>query len=102
APAVRVRPAVPRDACCLDGRSTPAVGKSACKRRAKGEAAMTELAHRASNGIDVALLWNRRNGRLVVAVADVRPRGAFTLDAPQDRALDVFNPPFAYATARVA
>ena len=61
---------------------------------------MTELAHRASNGIDVALLWNRRSGRLVVAVADVRTGESFTLDAPHDRALDVFNPPFAYAALR--
>jgi hypothetical protein len=62
---------------------------------------MTELAHRASNGIDVALLWNRRSGRLVVSVADVRTGESFTLDAPRDRALDVFNHPFAYANARV-
>jgi hypothetical protein len=63
---------------------------------------MTELAHRASNGIDVALLWNRRSGRLVVAVADIRTGESFTLDAPHDRALDVYHHPFAYAAAQVA
>jgi hypothetical protein len=59
---------------------------------------MTELAHRASNGLDVALLWSRQTGRLVVAVADTRTGETFTVDAPQDRALDVYNHPFAYVT----
>src|SRR5207248_11104248 len=36
---------------------------------AKGADVMTELAHRRSNGLDVALLWSRRTGRLVVAVS---------------------------------
>ncbi len=59
---------------------------------------MTELARRSSNGIDVALLWSRLTNRLFVAVADDRTGDRFTLDAPADRALDVFNHPFAYAT----
>ena len=58
---------------------------------------MTELAHRASNGIDVALLWSRCTGRLTVAVEDVRTGESFTVDAPSDRALDVYNHPYAYA-----
>ena len=58
---------------------------------------MTELAHRKSNGLDVSLLWSRRTGRLVVSVLDERTEEIFTLDAPRDRALDVFNHPFAYA-----
>jgi hypothetical protein len=63
---------------------------------------MTELAHRASNGIDVALLWSRCTGRLTVAVEDVRTGESFTLDAPNDRALDVYNHPYAYASALAA
>ncbi len=59
---------------------------------------MTELARRSSNGIDVALLWSRLTNRLFVAVADDRTGDRFTVDAPVDRALDVFNHPFAYAT----
>jgi hypothetical protein len=59
---------------------------------------MTELARRSSNGIDVALLWSRLTNRLFVAVADDRTGYRFTIDAPADRALDVFNHPFAYAT----
>ncbi len=57
---------------------------------------MTELAHRRSNGLDVALLWSRSTGRLVVAVSDERTDESFTVDAPHDRALDVYNHPFAY------
>jgi hypothetical protein len=58
---------------------------------------MTELAHRTSNGLDVSLLWSRRTGRLVVSVSDIRTDESFTLDAPRDRALDVFHHPFAYS-----
>jgi hypothetical protein len=57
---------------------------------------MTELAHRRSNGLDVSLLWSRRTGRLVVAVSDDRTDETFTLDAPTDRALDVYQHPYAY------
>jgi len=58
--------------------------------------AMTELAHRRSNGLDVSLLWSRSTGRLVVAVSDERTEESFTVEAPSDRALDVYNHPFAY------
>jgi hypothetical protein len=63
---------------------------------------MTELAHRSNHGLDVALLWSRSTGKLKVAVEDIRTGQSFTLDAPRDRALDVFNHPFAYATPRFA
>ena len=63
---------------------------------------MTELAHRSNNGLDVALLWSRSTGDLVVAVEDIRTGESFTVDAPLNRALDVFNHPFAYATPRFA
>ena len=59
---------------------------------------MTELAHRSSNGIDVAHLWSPTTNRLFVAVADDRTGDRFTIDAPADQALEVFNHPFAYAT----
>jgi hypothetical protein len=68
----------------------------------KESATMTELAHRASNGIDVALLWSRCTGRLTVAVEDVRTGESFTIDAPNDRALDVYNHPYAYASTLAA
>jgi hypothetical protein len=59
---------------------------------------MTELARRRSNGLDISLLWSRRTGRLVVAVSDARNDESFTVWAPSDRALDVYNHPFAYRT----
>ena len=59
---------------------------------------MTELAHRSSSGIDVTLLWSKASGRLLVAVADSATGTQFTVDAPREKALDVFNHPFAYAT----
>jgi hypothetical protein len=65
--------------------------------RSEGGITMTELAHRNSNGIDVALLWSKTTGRLLVAVADLRDGTTFTVDAPREKALDVFNHPFAYA-----
>ena len=63
---------------------------------------MTDLAQRSSNGLDVTLLWSRRTGRLTVAVSDIRTGDSFTVDAPRDCALEVYNHPFAYATPRLA
>ena len=64
----------------------------------EGGTAMTELAQRSSNGLDVSLLWSPTTNRLFVAVADDRTGDRFTIDAPADQALEVFNHPFAYAT----
>lgn len=57
-----------------------------------------ELDHRSRDGVDVRLLWNQSDGRVCVAVTDATTGDAFTVDvvAP-DRALDVFEHPFAYA-----
>jgi hypothetical protein len=68
----------------------------------KGDFHMTELAHRSSDGIDIALLWSPTTNRLFVSVADGRTGDRFTVDAPTDRALDVFNHPFAYALKAAA
>jgi len=58
---------------------------------------MRELAYRATDGIEVSLLWDRATNALKVLVADERTGDSFELDAPSDRALDVFYHPFAYA-----
>jgi hypothetical protein len=56
-----------------------------------------ELDHRVSDGIDVRLLWNRADGRVLVAVSDSRTGDEFTLEvADPARALDVFHHPYAY------
>ena len=60
-----------------------------------------ELAYRASDGIEVSLLWRPADDRLTVVVSDARTDDSFELVvAPGERALDVFEHPFAYAAFR--
>ena len=57
-----------------------------------------ELDRRSSDRIDVALLWHERDNRVLVAVADGRTGALFEIEVREDeRALDVFHHPFAYA-----
>jgi hypothetical protein len=58
---------------------------------------LTELDHRSADGIEVSLLWSRMTNQLMVSVADSRSGESFELDAPAEKALDVFRHPFAYA-----
>jgi hypothetical protein len=60
--------------------------------------ALRELARRrASDGIEVVLLWDEATNELAVAAADARFGTYFELAARADEALDVFNHPYAYA-----
>jgi hypothetical protein len=59
----------------------------------------TELHHRSADGIEVSLLWSRVNNALTVSVEDSRSGVSFELPAPAEKALDVFEHPFAYAAA---
>jgi hypothetical protein len=73
----------------------------------KEQSAMTaiarELAHRTHDGIDVTLMWHPAEDRVTVAVIDIKAGEAFELVVPQgERALDVFEHPFAYAALRSA
>jgi hypothetical protein len=61
--------------------------------------APTELHHRSADGIEVSLLWSPETNALTVAVEDSRSGEIFELPAPADKALDVFEHPFAYAAA---
>ncbi|HEX7299650.1 MAG TPA: hypothetical protein VF257_11630 [Solirubrobacteraceae bacterium] len=62
-----------------------------------------ELDHRSSDGIDVRLLWNSRENRVIVTVNDAKTEEAFTIEVRDgQRALDVFHHPFAYADRRGA
>jgi hypothetical protein len=63
------------------------------------DSTITELHHRSADGIEVTLLWSRGTNALTVAVEDSRSGLSFELPAPQEKALDVFEHPFAYATA---
>ncbi len=60
---------------------------------------LTELDHRSADGIEISLLWSRDTNRLLVAVDDSRSGESFEVDAPAEKALDVFRHPFAYAAA---
>ena len=62
-----------------------------------------ELAHRRTDGLDVRLLWDPDTDRVTVSLADSRTGEGFEVPvAPGERALDVFNHPFAYADVRQA
>jgi hypothetical protein len=59
---------------------------------------LRELDQRCSDGIDVQLLWNPREDRVLVAVSDRKTGETFELDVPERaRALEVFHHPYAYA-----
>jgi hypothetical protein len=61
----------------------------------------TELAYRADNGIEVALLWTRATGTTVVAVLDAARGEEFEVEVrPGDSPLDIFRHPYAYAVLR--
>jgi hypothetical protein len=60
-----------------------------------------ELAVRAMDGLEVALLWYTREGALSVVVNDSRTHDSFELVLGDgDDALDVFHHPYAYAALR--
>jgi hypothetical protein len=61
----------------------------------------TELISRESNGVTVRLLWSRATNLVTVAVDDVGSDDYFELVLDEgERALEVFNHPFAHAAAR--
>jgi hypothetical protein len=59
-----------------------------------------ELAYRASDGIEIQLLWQQGTDELLVSVSDERSGAYFELAAGPDQALDVFNHPYAHAAFR--
>jgi hypothetical protein len=62
---------------------------------------ISELSSRSANGVDVALLWQRRDNTALVAVVDHRTGEAFVLDVHEhDNALDMFHHPYGYAAHR--
>ncbi len=66
-----------------------------------GSSATRELAHRATDGVEVALLWYPSSDVVSVQVADTKAGETFELVLGEgDRALDVFHHPYAYAAAR--
>jgi hypothetical protein len=63
------------------------------------DSTITELHHRSAHGLEVSLLWTRGTNALTVAVEDRLSGAHFELTATADKALDVFEHPFAYAAA---
>jgi hypothetical protein len=59
-----------------------------------------ELAHRATDGLEVMLFWHEATNELTVSVSDDRTGAYFELDAEPDEALDVFYHPYAHAAFR--
>ena len=60
-----------------------------------------ELAARESDAVSVTLYWTRGTDAVAVTVDDARTGDSFELVvADNERALDVFQHPFAYAHAR--
>lgn len=65
--------------------------------------AIRELAHRRNDGLDIRLLWDSTSDRVTVALHDGRTGEGFEVEVgPDERALDVFHHPFAYAAFRDA
>ena len=62
--------------------------------------AKRELAYRASNGIEVRLLWNRQTNQVTVRVYNAQWHSAFELVVDGQQALDAYHHPFAYATRK--
>lgn len=62
---------------------------------------MRELHSRTNDGIDVRLLWSESDGRVVVNVDDKRSGQSFGIEVLEgERAMDVFDHPYAYEPAR--
>jgi len=72
--------------------------------RNEGRTAMTatsiesrrELAHRASNGIEVSLFWDASSNDVSIEVVDQHEESAFELRIDAKSALDAFYHPYAY------
>jgi hypothetical protein len=61
-----------------------------------------ELATRSGDGLEVALHWSRRSGRVWVNVLHLASGEMMTIRADPARALDVYYHPFAYCLADAA
>ena len=66
-----------------------------------GSGGTRELDYRATDGVEVALLWYPSNDVVSVRVADAKAGESFELVLGEgDRPLDVFQHPYAYAALR--
>jgi hypothetical protein len=78
-----------------------AAGRARCEGAAMTTTTPRELAHRVTDGIEVSLRWDPAADRVSVQVLDAKTDEAFEIDVrPDERALDVFHHPYAYAALR--
>ena len=59
-----------------------------------------ELDYRATDGVEVSLLWHKPTNTLAVFVNDTRTGEMFELEVDSRYALDAFQHPYAYAHSR--
>ena len=57
---------------------------------------VVELATRSGDGLEVALNWSRRSGRVWVNVLHLATGESMTIQADPSKALDAYYHPFAY------
>jgi hypothetical protein len=63
---------------------------------------VVELAKRCGDGLEVALNWSRRSGRVWVEVLYVATGVSLEIDADPAQALDYYYHPFAYCPTAAA
>jgi hypothetical protein len=59
-----------------------------------------ELAHRASDGIEVTLSWSEPSTQVTITVLDTRSNDALEFEVDGSAALNAFNHPYAYAATQ--
>lgn len=64
--------------------------------KAPRRAAVRELAHRAGSGIEVSLLWKRRDGSITLKIVEIATGVELELTVPPGEALEAFYHPYAY------
>jgi hypothetical protein len=58
-----------------------------------------ELDFRASDGLEVALLWDPETNQLLVSVFDTKSGDDFQIEVSSTEAMDAFHHPYAYAAS---
>lgn len=56
-----------------------------------------ELDRRHNDGIDIRLLWNQLDGRILLAVSDSKTGDAFSIEVEPNDVLEAFQHPYSYA-----
>ena len=57
----------------------------------------SELAHRSTDGIEVSLFWSQPSNRITIELIDNRIDERLEFEVANDKALDAFRHPHAYA-----